>query len=74
MKTTAILTIGFTSLMLTACSSMDTQNTEKVKPAKAAEVQHTHPENCRYFAVTHTHGEELGGMTGSDHDHGRGCK
>lgn len=70
MKIKAMLTISVASLLLAACSSMDTQNKAKVVPV-ASEVTHTHAENCSYYAVTHTHGPDNNPAT---HDHGRGCK
>lgn len=69
MKIKAMLTISVAALLLAACSSMDTQNKAKVAP----EVSHTHAENCKYYAVTHSHGAELGGTDPATHNHGRGC-
>jgi len=71
MKIAALFLIVMASFALTAHSAMDSQNTKTVKPAATT---HTHPENCSYFAVTHTHGEELGGANAMDHDHGKTCK
>jgi len=69
MNIKAMLTLSVSAFLLTACATMDTQNKAKVAP----EMSHTHPENCKYFAVTHTHGAALGGTDPATHNHGRGC-
>jgi len=69
MKIKGLVAIALASVSLTAYAAMDSQNTAKVPP-KPVMVEHTHPENACFYAVTHSHGPELGGP---GHNHGKVC-
>lgn len=75
MKIKMMILTSLAALTLAACSStpMDAQNKAKVVPVMPETSTHTHAENCKYYAVTHTHGAEMGGTDPATHNHGRGC-